>query len=73
MPIGFDEERLQYVGERIGSEISALRLVLELTNRSSAFLVLSTLSAIAGGLLALIRDRIIRQKIAPKVDVPPPL
>lgn len=67
IPIGFSEEDLHHVGIRIGSEINALRLVHDYTNRSNGYFALSSVCGTIGGFLSFI----LRQKSSRKA--PPPI
>ena len=72
-PSGFSDEELQWVGKRIGSEINSLRSAIEHNHDSNGFMVLSALSSIAGGLLAVIRIWTMRRLIPQRITEPPPL
>lgn len=71
-PAGFSDEELQFVGQRIGSEINSLRSVIEHNYESNGFMVLSALSAFSGGLLAVIRiNTMTRQGPQRATELPP--
>jgi len=61
-PSGLSDEELQSVGLRIGSEINSLRSVIEHNYDSNGLMALSALSAIAGGLLVVIRIKTMRHQ-----------
>jgi hypothetical protein len=72
-PTGFSDEELQRAGRLIGSEINSLRSVIEHNYDSNGHMVLSAMSAIAGGLLAVIRIKTMRCQAPQRVTEPPPL
>jgi hypothetical protein len=72
-PTGFSDEELQWAGSHIGSEINSLRSVIKHNYDSNGHMALSALSAIAGGLLAVIRIKTMPRQAPQRATEPPPL
>ena len=72
-PTGFNDEELQLAGSLIGAEINSLRSVIEHNYDSNGHMALSALSAIAGGLLAVIRIKTMPRQDPQRATEPPPL
>jgi hypothetical protein len=72
-PTGFSDDDFHSVGLRIGSEINSLRSVIEHNYNSNGLMVSSTLSAIFGGLLAVLRIKTMRYHAPQCATEPAPL